>query len=80
MAPAGVYPDFDFGLGPERLVLSFSVLNPLQRCRAKRMCARIPGATLSERPNVRVRADPVNMCFAREAEGRVAGLNSQGHR
>ena len=31
------------------------------------------GATLSEHPDVRVRAAAVNMFFVREAEGRVAG-------
>jgi len=35
--------------------------------------ARISVDTLSERPDVRVRADPACVRFAREAEGRVAG-------
>jgi hypothetical protein len=34
---------------------------------------RISVDTLSERPNVRVRAAAVNMSFVRAAEGRVAG-------
>jgi hypothetical protein len=38
--------------------------------------ARIPSGTLSERPNVRVRAAAVNMSFVRKAEGRAAGTLS----
>jgi len=58
-------------------VLCFKI--PLQRCRTKGMGTGA-GGTLSERPNVRVRAAAVNMFFVRAAAGRVAGLNSQGHR
>ena len=51
--------------------------NPLQRCRTKGMGTGA-GGTLSERPNVRVRAAAVNMSFVREAEGRVAGRRFLG--
>ena len=64
-------PDFD----PASIVLSFSVYVLKPRCNdaEQKAWARVPCGTLSERPNVRVRAAAVNMFFVRAAAGRVAG-------
>ena len=56
--------------------MGFWVLNPRCNDAERSVRARISVDTLSERPNVRVRADPACVRFAREAEGRVAGALS----
>ena len=45
------------------------VFNPHRGAAEQRVWSRVPCGTLSERPNVRVRAAAVNKCFARGPQG-----------
>ena len=65
-----VMPDFD---PADFLCLRFYVLKTRCNDAEQKAWSRVPCGTLSERPNVRVRAAAVNMSFVRAAEGRVAG-------